>query len=125
MFPLRAVISLPRMRYLLASISLAALFATGCQERQSMRVVPDRQDHAYTDEKQAKGGGGQTMDRVATANEQWITVKPGQTLTAIAKQYGESTREIIERNDLGENLPKVGQNLIVNNPNASAAPGGK
>ncbi len=113
------------MRYLLASISLATLFATGCHERQSMRVVPDRQDHAYTDEKQAKGGGGQTMDRVAGPGEQWITVKPGQSLTQIAKLYGTTTREIIERNDLGDSLPKVGQNLIVNNPNAPAGPAGK
>jgi LysM repeat protein len=116
------------MRYLLASISLAALFATGCQERHSMRVVPDRQDHAYTDDKASKGGGSLTNDNVAGPGEQWITVQPGQTLTWIAKKYGTTTRDIIERNELADSLPKVGQNLIVPNPGAPApatGPGGK
>ena len=114
------------MRYLLASLSVASLLiALGCgEERVSMMVVPDRQDHAYSDNGSVGGGVG-TMVPVPTKGEIFITTGPKDTLTSVAAKYRTTISWLIRRNDLKNGLPPVGSNLIVPNPNyqeGAAAP---
>jgi hypothetical protein len=127
------------MRYLLASLSVASLLiAAGCgEERVSMMVVPDRQEHAYNDSGAVTGGVG-LMVPIPGRGERFITTGPKDTLTAIASHYGTTVAWLIRRNDLKSGLPAPGANLIVPDPNyqpgapvgapapgAPAAPAGK
>ena len=113
------------MRYLLASLSVASLLiAAGCgEERVSMMVVPDRQDHAYSDNGAAGVGVGLNVP-IAGAGELFITTGPKDTLTSVATKYHTTVVWLIHRNDLKNGLPAPGSNLIVPNPNyqAGAAP---
>jgi len=117
------------MRYLLASLSVASLLIVlGCgEERVSMMVVPDRQDHAYSDNGSIGGGYG-TMVQVPSKGEMFITTGPKDTLTSVAAKYRTNISWLIHRNDLKNGLPPVGSNLIVPNPTyqegaAAPAPG--
>jgi hypothetical protein len=109
------------MRYLLASLSVASLLiALGCgEERVSMLVVPDRQDHAYSDNGSNGGGTELGLVRVPTKGEIFITTGPKDTLTSVAAKYRTTISWLIHRNDLKNGLPPVGSNLIVPNPNYS------
>jgi LysM repeat protein len=114
------------MRHLLASLSVASLLiALGCgEERVSMMVVPDRQDHAYSDNGSTGGGVGMNVP-IPTKSEIFITTGPKDTLTSVAAKYRTTISWLIHRNDLKNGLPPVGSNLIVPNPNyqeGAAAP---
>ena len=106
------------MRYLLASLSVASLLiALGCgEERVSMMVVPDRQDHAFSDNGSTGGGVGMNVP-IPTKSEIFITTGPKDTLTSVAAKYRTTISWLIHRNDLKNGLPPVGSNLIVPNPN--------
>ena len=107
------------MRNLLASLSVASiLFLVGCgEERQSMRVVPDRNGHAAVD---ATGKSGQGMALVADKDEIYITTGAKDSLTSLAKKYGTTVEWLIKRNDLKNGLPAPGSNLIVPAPGGGA-----
>jgi hypothetical protein len=107
------------MRYLLASLSVASLLiALGCgEERVSMMVVPDRQDHAFSDNGSIGGGNGLMNVPTPTKGEIFITTGPKDTLTSVAAKYRTTLSWLIHRNDLKNGLPPVGSNLIVPNPN--------
>jgi LysM repeat protein len=107
------------MRYILASLSVASvLVLAGCgDERVSMKVVPDRAGHAYTDD-QSSGGSSLGNIPVAGKGEIYITTGPKDTLTSVAKKYGTTVEWLIHRNDLKKGLPPVGSNLIVPDPAA-------
>lgn len=107
------------MRYTAAFAILAALLIAGCEERTNMRVVPDRNGHAY----QTKG-----TERVLPAgaavpgvDEQVYTVKAGDTITSVSKKFKITDEWLIERNDLRDIREfKTGKNVIVPNPQAPA-----
>jgi LysM repeat protein len=105
------------MRNVLTVLSVASvLILAGCgEERQSMRVVQDKQGHAWSD----LGSGGTALGniRVAEVGEIYITVAGKDTLTSIAKKYNTTIAWLIKRNDLENGLPPVGSNLIVPDPN--------
>ena len=105
------------MRNVLIVMSAASvLILAGCgDERQSMRVVQDKQGHAWSD----LGSGGSSLGntRVAEVGEIYITIAGKDTLTSIAKKYNTTIAWLIKRNDLENGLPAVGQNLIVPDPN--------
>jgi hypothetical protein len=50
-----------------------------------------------------------------TGNEQWLlhTVKPGETLFGIARQYGVAVETIRAANDLPDNTIRTGMNLRI------------
>lgn len=108
------------MRNLLVSLSVASiLFLVGCgEERQSMRVVPDRNGHAASDP--TGKGGGQGMQIVADKDEIYITTGAKDSLTSLAKKYGTTVEWLIKRNDLKNGLPAPGSNLIVPAPGGGA-----
>ena len=97
----------------LAIVALALFAATGCEERQNMRAVPDRAGHATgPDSKQ-----GELANRpVAGANEQWYTMQGNDTLGSVARKFGLGLSDLIKRNQIDEKeKAKVGPgyNLIV------------
>lgn len=108
------------MRNLLISLTAASvLLLVGCfEERQSMRVVPDRNGHAAVDP--TGKGGGQNMTIVADKDEIYITTGPKDSLTSLAKRYGVTVEWLIKRNDLKHGLPAPGSNLIVPAPGGGA-----
>ncbi len=55
-----------------------------------------------------------------TENSQKYTVKPGDTLYSIAKNFGMSVEELISLNNLKSNTLSIGQQLIVNKNPASS-----
>lgn len=106
------------MRNLLASLTVASVILTGCvTERQSMRVVPDRNGHAAVD---ATGKSGQGMSLIADKDEIYITTGPKDSLTSLAKKHGTTVEWLIKRNDLKDGLPAPGSNLIVPAPGGGA-----
>jgi LysM repeat protein len=108
------------MRYILACISVAALFTvTACGDRrQNMAIVPDRQGHAY-------GADGQVQNTstapVANVGEGYHTLVAGETLSQVAKKYNVDLGWLIKRNDIQKPSDvTAGKNLIV--PNTPVAP---
>jgi LysM repeat protein len=106
------------MRNVLTVLSVASvLVLAGCgEERQSMRVVQDKQGHAWSDLGSADSPLSNT--RVAGPGEIYITIAGKDTLTSVAKKYNTTIAWLIKRNDLENGLPPVGSNLIVPDPNA-------
>lgn len=117
MRPSLAVVSpsynVPPMRYLLVCLAVfTVVSATGCQERQQMRTVPDR-------EGRAGGDGSQNMGAMANApvagpNEHWYTMEAKDDLYTVAKKFNTTTEWLIKRNEIkSPSLLTVGKNLIV------------
>jgi LysM repeat protein len=99
------------MRYLLPVLAVAALVVTGCEERQNMRAVPNRELHAAGE---ASKLGDAVNKPIAGRNEQYYTLQSGDTVYAIAKKFNVTTAWLIKRNDIraSEEL-KPGNSLIV------------
>jgi LysM repeat protein len=98
---------------LAAAVAVSLLFATGCEDRQNLRVVPDRHGHAAGTTKQAVAS---TNDLVASANEQWYTMQKGETMYGVAKKFNIKVGDLIARNKIDEaKVNKIGEgyNLIV------------
>jgi hypothetical protein len=114
------------MRYLLVFGGLASvLVVAGCDERTSLRAVPDRDHHAYVDSSVQIGDDNRPL---AGPGEIYITTGPHDTLTSVAMKYHTTIKQLIWRNQLTntENPLPPGTNLIVPNPDApppAAAPG--
>ncbi|MBA3707398.1 MAG: LysM peptidoglycan-binding domain-containing protein [Planctomycetes bacterium] len=107
------------MRYIFACISVAALFiVAGCDRRQNIAVVPDRQGHAaYAD------GGVPPIGNhpQAGVGEMYHTLMPGETLSQVAKKYNVDLGWLIKRNDIqNPNDVKPNMQLIV--PVSATAP---
>lgn len=104
------------MRILLAGLAVMSVFSTvsltGCYERQNMRAVPNR-------EGRPGGDGSQNLrdmvnQPVANPNESYYTMKAGDTLYSIAKQFNTNAKWLIRRNELEEATAiKPGKTLIV------------
>lgn len=102
--------SLP-MRYLLPVLAVAALAITGCEERQNMRAVPNRELHASGEAAKL----GDLVNRpVAGRNEQYYTLQSGDTVYTVAKKFNVTTAWLIKRNDIRNDTDlKPGNSLIV------------
>ncbi len=107
---IHSISSLP-MRYLLPVLAVAALVVTGCEERQNMRAVPNRELHAAGEAAKL----GDLVNRpVAGRNEQYYTMQSGDTIYSIAKKFNVTTAWLIKRNDVRTDADiKPGSNLIV------------
>ena len=81
----------------LPAVALAALAITGCEERQNLAAVPNREGH---------GGGpastlGDEVNRpVARRNERYYTIEQGDDVYKIAKKFNVTTEWLIKRNDI-------------------------
>jgi LysM domain len=111
------------MRKLLISLSVASVLVfAGCgEERQSMKVVQDKQGHAYIPEGAGNGGSKLGNIRTADVGEIYITTGPKDTLTSVAKKYNTTIEWLIKRNDMKDadkfkNGIPPGTNLIVPDP---------
>lgn len=115
LFPRGNLLSVLPMRKNLVIVpaAIALLIMAGCEERHSMRALPDRQEHAYVDPT-GKAGLGNVL--TPEEGEIFITVGPKDTLSSVAKKYNTTVRGLIERNDLKDGLPAPGKNLIVPSP---------
>jgi len=99
------------MRYLLPVLAVAALVVTGCEERQNMRAVPNRELHAAGPESKA---GDNVNKPVAIRGEQYYTIQSGETIYTIAKKFNVTTAWLIKRNDIrASDELKPGNSLIV------------
>lgn len=102
------------MRHVIAPLAVAALFlATGCEDRQNMRAVPDRDGHATGPDSRM---GDLANAPVAGKNEQWYTMKQGDTLISVSKQFKVELDWLIQRNQItNEKKAQVGPgfNVIV------------
>lgn len=103
------------MRHLITTsiVACAVLVAfTGCEERQNMRVTPNRDDHAYVPPDHRSNIGTKVM--AIEGEEIYYNWKAGDTLTNVAKSYNMTVEELIRRNKLknGE-TPKAGDQIIV------------
>lgn len=99
--------------YLAAAVAASLLLATGCEDRQNLRVVPDRQGHAAGTTNQSVAP---TNDLVAAKNETWYTMLKGETLYGVAKKFNIKVGDLIARNKIDEakqNKVGEGYNLIV------------
>lgn len=101
------------MRYLLACLALSTVaLSTGCQDRQNMRAVPNR-------EGRSGGDGSQNMrDQanapVANANERYYTMEAGDTSYSVAKKFNTTKEWLIKRNEIVDTTQfKAGKTLIV------------
>jgi hypothetical protein len=108
------------MRKILVPLSVASVLVfAGCgEERESMKVTQDNQSRAYV----APGSGpGNKLGnvRVAGTGEIYITTGAKDTLTSLAKKYNTTVKWLIQRNNIKDDLPKPGTNLIVPDPNIS------
>ncbi len=101
------------MRYLLACCAVAsAVFATGCIDRQNMRVVPNREGRAGGDSSSKVGDAG--FGPVATPNEAYYTMEANDTVYTVAKKFNVTTQWLIKRNEINDTtMLKGGRNLIV------------
>jgi len=98
---------------LAAVVAVSLLLATGCEDRQNLRVVPDRHGHAAGTTNQSVAA---TNDLVAAQNETWYAMQKGETLYGVAKKFNIKVGDLISRNKIDESKQnKVGDgyNLIV------------
>ncbi len=102
------------MRHVIAPLAVVALFlATGCEDRQNMRAVPDRAGHATGPDSRM---GDMANAPVAGKSEQWYTMQDKDTLTSVAKKFGVELEWLITRNQITPEKKKTvgaGYNLIV------------
>ena len=99
------------MRYLLPVLAVAVLFTTGCEERQNLRAVPNRELHAAGPESKL---GDQVNKPIARKGEQYYTLQSGETIYSVAKKFNVTTEWLIQRNDIRDTTElKPGANLIV------------
>jgi LysM repeat protein len=104
------------MRILLAGLAVLSVVSTatlnGCYDRQNMRAVPNRENRAGGDGSQHLGD--MVNQPVANPNESYYTMKSGDTLYSIAKQFNTNAKWLIRRNELEESTAiKPGKTLIV------------
>ena len=98
-----------------ALILSVAFAASGCDKRQNMAAVPDRDSHAAVAE------GTVTplpyIEVTPRPGELWHTVAAGETLSSIAKQFNEDLHTLIDRNNITDGKEIVpGKQLVVNDP---------
>jgi LysM repeat protein len=102
------------MRQTIAALGvLSLLLVAGCQDRDTVRVVPDRQGHALIATQDTVAATANT--RVPRDGEYMHTVVAGDTLSLIGKKYNVDIKWLITRNDIVDDKKplKVGQQLIV------------
>ncbi len=102
------------MRHLLAPLAIASVVLvgfSGCEKRDNMNVVPNRDDHAYAPIQHRSNVG---VGPVASNGEMYYTIKPGDTLYNIAKVHNMPMDDLIRRNQIkpGTKL-KPGEQIIV------------
>ncbi len=104
------------MRILLAGLAVLSVVSTatlnGCYDRQNMRAVPNRESRAGGNGSQLLGD--QVNRPVAGPTESYYTMKAGDTLYTIAKQFNTNAKWLIRRNEIEETTAlKPGTTLIV------------
>jgi len=101
------------MRYLLVCWAVVtAVLATGCTDRQNMRVVPNREGRAGGDNSSKVGDQG--FRPIATPNESYYTMEAKDDVYTVAKKFNVTTKWLIKRNEIdNETMLKPGMNLIV------------
>lgn len=105
------------MRNLTTTLFIASVILvtfSGCgDERDNMRVAPNRDGHAYFDPAHKPNIG---IGPVANPeDETYHTVKPGDTLSSISKKYNMSVESLIKRNQFKpEHKLNAGDQIIVN-----------
>jgi LysM repeat protein len=102
------------MRQTIAALSvLSLLLVAGCQDRDTVRVVPDRQGHALMTTPDTVAATANT--RVPREGEAMHTVVAGDTLSSVGKKFNVDIKWLIERNDIIDSKKplRVGQQLIV------------
>ena len=107
------------MRNLIATLSIASLILitfSGCEERHSMRSVPNRDGHAWSDPDKK---GGLSMGIQAGEGEIYYNCSATDNLTSVASKFRMSTEELIKRNELKTKELKPKQQLVVRDPNAN------
>jgi hypothetical protein len=98
------------MRNLIALGVLASLTLTGCGDyRGSMGVAPDRGGHAMGPNKGDVMIGQKPQ---AGKGEAYHTLTGDETLSKVAKMYGQDLGALIRRNHF-EKTPKAGDQVIV------------
>ena len=90
------------MRNLIAAAALpavivAALAITGCEERQNLAAVPNREGHGAGP---ASTLGDEVNKPVARKSEKYYTIEAGDTVYKIAKKFNVTTEWLIRRNDI-------------------------
>lgn len=103
----------------LATASLVAFAASGCQERENMRQLPDRGGHAY------RTAGAELVTepgaKVPRAGEMLYYAVAGDNLKKVSERFTVTVDWIIRRNDLQSHILTPGQPLVVPKPEAGAA----
>jgi LysM repeat protein len=106
------------MRILLAGLAVLSVVSTatlnGCYDRQNMRVVPNREGRGGGDGSQNQGDMGNRP--VANPKESYYTMKAGDTIYTVAKQFNTNAKWLIRRNEIEDSSTiKAGTTLIVPN----------
>ena len=106
-------IASPTMRYLLACLALSTVaLSTGCQDRQNMRAVPNREGRSGGDGSQKLGD--QVNAPVAGPTERYYTMEAGDTSYSVAKKFNTTKEWLIKRNEVTDTTQfKTGKTLIV------------
>lgn len=98
----------------LSALVTSALVTTGCEERRNMRTTPDRYGHAYRPDGTVSKPPIAAGQAVPGDDEQVYTVKAGDTMKSVCKQFGITEDKLIERNAITKEYPfKTGLNVIV------------
>jgi hypothetical protein len=106
------------MRYVIAPAVVLSMILAGCDQRENIAVVPDRQGHAYGAE-----GVQQPISNTPTARtgEMYYTLQPNEQLFQVAKKFNVDLGWLIKRNRIeDETKVKPGMTLIV--PRVAMAP---